>query len=92
METRSKKDIRAEVKKHRREATPEQIRENSNAICEKFLSLPEYAEAKAVFAYMDWRVGKRTLVKIKDEVEKLPDWVKQFYELRCEAEGITFPG
>ena len=53
METRSKKDIRAEVKKHRREATPEQIRENSNAICEKFLSLPEYAEAKAVFAYMD---------------------------------------
>ena len=32
METRSKKDIRAEVKKHRREATPEQIRENSNAI------------------------------------------------------------
>ena len=45
-----------------------------------------------VFAYMDRRVGKRTLVKIKDEVEKLPDWVKQFYELRCEADGITFPG
>ena len=44
-----------------------------------------------VFAYMDRRVGKRTLVKIKDEVEKLPEWVKQFYRLRCEADGIVFP-
>lgn len=44
-----------------------------------------------VFAYMDRRVGKRTLVKIKNEVEKLPEWVKQFYELRCEADGIVFP-
>jgi len=42
-----------------------------------------------VFAYMDRRVGKRTLVKIKDEVEKLPEWVKQFYHLRCEAERIA---
>ena len=42
-----------------------------------------------VFAYMDRRVGKRTLVKIRDEVEKLPDWVKQFYQIRCEAEGIV---
>ena len=44
-----------------------------------------------VFAYMDRRVGKRTLVKIKDKVEKLPDWVKQFYRIRCEADGIIFP-
>ncbi len=42
-----------------------------------------------IFAYMDRRVGKRTLVKIKDKVETLPDWVKQFYNLRCEAEGIV---
>lgn len=42
-----------------------------------------------IFAYMDKRIGKRTLVKIKDDVEKLPDWVKQFYYLRCEAEGIV---
>ena len=53
METRSKKEIRAEVKKHRREAIPEQIRANSNVICEKFLALPEYKEASVVFAYMD---------------------------------------
>ncbi|MBP3936941.1 MAG: hypothetical protein IK954_05090 [Clostridia bacterium] len=44
-----------------------------------------------VFAYMDRRVGKRTLIKIKEDVEKLPDWVKQFYRIRCEADGIIFP-
>ena len=44
-----------------------------------------------VFAYMDRRVGKRTLIKIKDDVEKLPDWVKQFYRIRGEADGIIFP-
>ncbi len=43
-----------------------------------------------VFAYLDRRVGKRKLVKIKDEVEKLPEWVKQFYRIRCEAEGLSF--
>lgn len=43
-----------------------------------------------VFAYMDRRVGKRTLVKIKDEMAILPEWVKQFYNLRCEAEKIIF--
>ena len=43
-----------------------------------------------VFAYMDRRVGKRTLIKIKDDVEKLPDWVKQFYQIRCEADSIVF--
>ena len=41
-----------------------------------------------IFAYMDRRVGKRTLVKIKDDVEKLPDWVKQFYQIRCDEEKI----
>lgn len=41
-----------------------------------------------IFAYMDRRVGKRTLVKIRDEVEALPEWVGQFYRIRCEAEGI----
>lgn len=43
-----------------------------------------------IFAYMDRRVGKRTLVKIKEEAEKLPEWVRQFYDLRCEAERIHF--
>ena len=41
-----------------------------------------------VFAYMDRRVGKRTLIKIKEDAEALPEWVKQFYLIRCEAEGL----
>ena len=40
-----------------------------------------------MFAILDRRVGKRTLGKIKGEVENLPEWVKRFYNLRCEAEG-----
>ena len=44
-----------------------------------------------IFACMDRRVGKRTLVKIREEMEALPEWASQFYHLRCEAEGIVFP-
>ena len=43
-----------------------------------------------MFAILDRRVGKKTLEKIKDEIETLPEWVKQFYNLRCEAERISF--
>lgn len=37
-----------------------------------------------IFAILDKRVGSRTLQAIKSEssYETLPDWVKQFYELR----------
>ena len=52
METSSKKDIRGKVKQYRKEATKEQIIENSNRICETFLSLPEYKNATTVFAYV----------------------------------------
>ena len=41
-----------------------------------------------VFAFMDRRVGKRTLVRLEDSTESLPAWVKQFYRIRCEAESI----
>ena len=53
MEVRLKKDIRAEVKRHRREAAAETIHKNSEIICDTFLGLSEYKEAKVVFAYMD---------------------------------------
>ena len=39
-----------------------------------------------IFAFMDRRVGKRTLIKIKEEAEALPEWVKQFYIIRCDSE------
>ena len=41
-----------------------------------------------VFAYMDRRIGKRTLLKIKEEIKDLPKWVQQFYELRCDVDRI----
>ena len=39
-----------------------------------------------VLAILDKRVGKRTLLKIKDteEYKKYPEWVRQFYELRLK--------
>ena len=53
MERNTKKEIRAEVKKHRKEATVEQIQKNSDLICDKFLGLKEYQESSVVFAYID---------------------------------------
>lgn len=43
-----------------------------------------------IFAVMDKRVGKRTLQAIKcdGEYRSLPEWVKQFYELRFKISGI----
>jgi hypothetical protein len=41
-----------------------------------------------IFAYMDRRVGKRTLSKIQNDINSLPEWVAQFYHIRCEAEDL----
>lgn len=41
-----------------------------------------------MFAVLDRRVGKRTLLKLKDTYGQLPDWLRQFYELRFSVEGI----
>lgn len=43
-----------------------------------------------MFAILDRRVGKRTLVKLMNEVEKELEWLKPFYLLRFEAENISF--
>ena len=42
-----------------------------------------------LFAILDRRVGKRKLIKIKDNIEKELDWLKPFYLLRFEAESIS---
>lgn len=73
MEAKSKKQIRTEVKKHRKEAELEQILGNSQIICEKFLRLPEYESAKVVFAYIDCK----NEVQTKSVIEK------------CWADGKT---
>lgn len=41
-----------------------------------------------MFAVLDRRVGKRTLVSIRDEVSEQPEWLAFFYKLRLEAENI----
>ncbi len=43
-----------------------------------------------MFAILDRRIGKRTLIKLKDAVEELPLWLRQFYRLRFDAESICF--
>ena len=39
-----------------------------------------------MFAILDRRIGKRTLVKIKDTVIEQPQWLQAFCKLRLEAE------
>ena len=41
-----------------------------------------------MFAILDRRIGKRTLIKAKKTIEEQPIWLKQFYQLRLAAEGI----
>ena len=49
MDRNTKKEIRAEVKKHRKEATAEQVQRNSDLICEKFLA-DDISDYKLYFA------------------------------------------
>lgn len=41
-----------------------------------------------VMALMDRRSGKRTLVKLRDDILNRGSVVEYFYRLRCEAEGM----
>ena len=44
-----------------------------------------------LFAVLDYRVGKRTLLKLADTIECQPQWLQFFYHLRLEAEGLEVP-
>lgn len=41
-----------------------------------------------IFALLDRRVGKRRLAALEDTMERELDWVRPFYLLRVEAEGV----
>ena len=41
-----------------------------------------------LFAVLDRRVGRRTLLKLSQEVDDQPEWLRFFYRLRLEAEGL----
>ena len=42
-----------------------------------------------MFAVLDRRTGKRTLLKLVDSYRNLPEWLQRIYELRFAAEGIV---
>ena len=42
-----------------------------------------------MFAIVDRRIGKRTLMSLRDQVDKQPDWLKPLYLARLESEGIS---
>ncbi|EQB88591.1 hypothetical protein J2Z44_003587 [Clostridium punense] len=41
-----------------------------------------------ILVVLDRRVGKRTLINMKESIDNEEDIVKYFYKLRCSAEGI----
>ena len=42
-----------------------------------------------MFAILDRRIGKRTLKRIQDTIEEQPEWLRQFYLLRINAESCS---
>lgn len=41
-----------------------------------------------MFAVLDRRIGKRSLLSLKPEIANQPKWLQRFYNLRMEAEKI----
>lgn len=41
-----------------------------------------------MFAILDRRVGKRTLIKLAEAIDQQPEWLQFFYKLRMSAENI----
>lgn len=41
-----------------------------------------------MLAVMDRRIGKRTLIRLAEEIEVQPKWLQYFYTLRLDAESI----
>jgi hypothetical protein len=41
-----------------------------------------------MFAILDRRVGKRTLINQKSMIEAQPTWLQHFYNIRIEAEEL----
>jgi hypothetical protein len=41
-----------------------------------------------VFALLDRRLGKRRLLALEESMEQELDWVRAFYVIRMQAEGL----
>lgn len=62
---------------------------------EEFLNLPIDQALNSedmvvkILALIDRRVGKRTLIKLRESIENELKIIQYFYNLRCEAEQIN---
>ena len=45
-----------------------------------------------IFALLDRRLGKRRLLALADSMEQEPDWMRTFYRIRMQAEGLAMRG
>lgn len=43
-----------------------------------------------MYALLDRRTGKRRLKRLADKIDEEPEWLRQFYLIRLETEGITY--
>lgn len=43
-----------------------------------------------ILSLIDRRIGKRTLQKLSESIKNESDIIKYFYQLRCDAEGVSF--
>ncbi|MFJ5762544.1 hypothetical protein ACIQAA_26135 [Neobacillus sp. NPDC093182] len=43
-----------------------------------------------ILSLIDRRIGKRTLQKLNESIKSENDIIKYFFELRCDAEGVSF--
>ena len=47
-----------------------------------------YALEQGIFALLDRRLGKRRLLALEESMEQELDWVRAFYVIRMQAEGL----
>lgn len=62
------------------------IREYKNLDIKESINSPN--PMVRMFAIMDRRMGKRTLINIISEVDNQPQWLQFFYKLRLESENL----
>lgn len=103
MET--KKHIRQEIFARRKAAPEEQIRRDSRKIFELVRALPEYRQARCVYAYVDcrhevmtrefieavWRDGKQAAVPKVEGKDIVFYFIESFEELEKGCYGIQEP-
>ena len=41
-----------------------------------------------MFALLDRRTGKKTLVNLKDQINLCPEWLRVIYKIRVDAETL----